>query len=258
MYAPPRVVGVADDDPDGYIPEELLAQGIEVLVPIWPNPADPGQTDKLIVEMKRNGVVVFSQRTEHPGPIAETQFTIAIGPAYLVDDGIVEVMYTTLNHFNNPAYSLPRKLTIDHTLIPKDLTEPNFPAANRNGYLNCSSEPPIWEGVEVKVPTLPDFVRVGDVCSVEWTGYLTLNGSGAPIAQTYKKIDKTIMNAQEIAQGFSVLVEPYRPHIEPMQKLASALANYTLYRGGRRIGVSLKGLVKIDRVIPGEEQLCGP
>ncbi|MCG6574459.1 hypothetical protein EGM97_07045 [Pseudomonas sp. AF32] len=256
-YDSPTVVGVDENDPDGYIPLDLLQTGIEVRIPVWPLQSPPGNTDTLIVEIKRNGIVEFSSTTHYPTPISETEFFISVGPQYLITDGVVEVSYTTRNYLGNPHPSFPRTLTIDHTPIPLDLTEVEFPAANLFGYLNCATQPPIWQGVEVKVPPLPGFCRPGDTCAVEWIGYQSLNGSGPPIAATYKRVD-TLLTALEITHGFSVTIEPFRPHLEPMIDKASALANYTLYRGSRRIGASVKRAVKIDRMIPGESQPCGP
>ncbi|WP_349745897.1 hypothetical protein [Pseudomonas frederiksbergensis] len=258
VYDAPTVLGVDENDPEGYIPPDLLLKGIDVRVPIWREQSPDGEQDTLIVELKRNGAVEFTSTTLYTTPISESEFIITIGPEYLLNDGVVEVSYMTRNWLSNPHPSLPRKLTIDHTPIPENLTEVGFPDVNLYGYLNCDTVPPIWEGVEVKIPPLPDFCRVGDICTLEWFGYLSLNGSGSPIAGTYKRIDKRLLSDQEIQNGFSVTIEPYRPHIEPMQDRASAVANYTLYRGTRKIGASFKEIVKIDRVIPGEELPCGP
>ncbi|WLG82366.1 hypothetical protein PSH97_14540 [Pseudomonas cucumis] len=258
VYDAPTVLGVDENDPDGYIPPDLLLKGIDVRVPIWSKQSPDGKQDRLIVVLERNGIAEFTSRTSYTTPISESEFIIPIGPEFLINDGVVDVSYTTMNWLNNPHPSLPRKLTIDHTLIPEDLAEVRFPGANLHGYLNCDTVPPIWEGVEVKVPPLPDFCRVGDICTLEWFGYLSLNGSDSPIAETYKRIDKRLLSDQEIKSGFSLTVEPYRPHIEPMQNKASAVANYTLYRGTRKIGASIKELVRIDRAIPGEELPCGP
>lgn len=256
IYDPPQVIGVADDDPEGYIPLDLLQKGIEVVVPIWRFQSPDGQQDTLIVWMRRSGDVEISRKA-YVTPISELEFIVPIGPEYLVADGVVEVFYETRNYLNNPSYSLLRKLTIDHAPIPDNLTEVDFPAA-KLGYLNCDSSPPIWSGVEVKVPPLPSFCKVGDVCRVEWIGYLSLNGSGQPIASTYKVINKELLSDLEIKNGFSVTIEPFIPHLEPMQNKASAIAEYSVYRRAKLIGTSTKGLVRIDRIVSGEPVPCGP
>ena len=258
IYNPPKVIGVADDDPEGYIPLDLLQKGIDVIVPIWSYQSPDGRQDTLIVQMKRNGIEEFLWRQSFVTPISDLEFIIPIGPQYLITDGVVEVSYETRNYLGNPSRSLPRKLTIDHTPIPVDLTEVDFPAADDWGYLNCQSDPPIWTGVEVEVPPLPSFCKVGDECRVEWIGFLSLNGSGPSIGSTHKKINKILLNDLELKNGFSVTVEPFIPHLEPMKNNASAIAIYSIYRGAKLLGVSKKGVVKIDRTIPGDTVPCGP
>jgi hypothetical protein len=258
VYDAPKVVGVADDDPDGHIPLELLLTGIEVVVPIWPKQSPDGRQDTLIVYMKRGGAVVFRCEQTYATPIAEREFVIPIGPEYLTADGVVEVSYQTRNYVHNPSNSQVRKLTIDHMPVVRDLKEVTYPQVSFDGYLNCETQPPIWKGIEIAVPPLPAFVRSGDACRVEWIGYLSLNGSGMPIDRTYKLINKSSLTETEINEGFSVVVEPFVPHIEPMIEKASAIATYSIYRGLKLIGTSEKGLVKIDRVVTGEELPCGP
>jgi len=257
IYDPPKVNGVADDDPEGYIPLDLLQKGIEVVVPIWRRQSPDGKQDTLIVWMRRSGDVEISRKA-YITPISELEFIVPIGPEYLVADGVIEVFYETRNYLNNPSYSLLRKLTIDHAPIYKDLPEVDFPAADFFGYLNCDSKPPIWSGVEVKVPPLPSFCKVGDVCRVEWIGYLSPNGSGDRITSTYKVINKELLNDLEIENGFSVTIEPFAPHLEPMQDNASAISEYSVYRGAKLIGTSKKGLVRFDRIVPGNPVPCGP
>jgi len=261
-YNPPKVVGIADDDPEGYIPPDLLQKGIKVIVPIWPVQSPNGREDTLIVQMTRGTTVVFNFRQAYVTPISQLEFEIDIAPQFLIADGVFEVAYQARNFLGNVSNSAPRKLTIDRSITWK-LPEVGFPAANTHGYLSCSSNPPIWAGVEVKVPPLPVFCAVNDICSVEWVGYLSLNGSGAPIISTYKRINKVLLTEAEIKNGFSVRIEPFIPHLEPMQNNASALAGYSIYRGTQLKGVSDKGLVKIDRTIPGDEPgtilgICGP
>ncbi|MED7670553.1 hypothetical protein GXB78_25440 [Pseudomonas moraviensis subsp. stanleyae] len=258
VYNPPKVVGVADDDPDGHIPPELLVTGIEVVVPIWPVQSPAGRQDTLIVRMRRGTVIEFDWSKTYPTPINEREFVIPIGPEFLATDGVVEVFYQTRNYVQNPSNSLPRKLTIDHMPAVRDLPAVTYPKVNFHGYLNCKTQPPIWTGIEMAVPPLPAFVQSGDRFEVEWIGYLSLNGSGAAIDRTYKKITRSALTQTEIDKGFSVVVEPFVPHIEPMIDKASAIATYSIYRGLKLIGTSKKGLVKIDRVVSGEDLPCGP
>ncbi|VVO09994.1 hypothetical protein PS718_03351 [Pseudomonas fluorescens] len=257
-YKAPKVVGVDDADPDGHIPLELLLKGIEVVVPIWPVPSPDGRTDTLIVQTKRNGVVEFAWSKGYVNPISEREFIIPIGPQYLAVDGVIELHYETRNFVNNPAYSDPRKLTIDHMPVVRELPEARFPGVDHWGYLNCSTVPPIWEGIEIEVPPLPAFTKNGDRCVVEWVGYKTLNASGPPIDNTYLTCGRDPLTDADIRDGYGVTIGPFVPHIEPMINNASATVVYSIYRGDKLIGLSKAGIVKIDRMIPGEVLPCGP
>jgi hypothetical protein len=257
-YDPPKVIGVADDDPDGVIPPSLLLTGIDVVIPIWPLQSPPGREDTLIVQTRRGIAVEFNWSQVYPTPISDLEFIVRIGPEYLAVDGVIELGYQTRNYLSNPANSIPRKLTIDHMPVVRDLPEIKFPAASIWGYLNCATQPPIWTGIELKVPPLPTFVRSGDTCTVEWVGYLSLNGSGSPIQSTYKEITKKPLTNTDISNGYSEMVAPFVPHVQPMINKASAIATYSIYRGTKLIGKSKDGLVKIDRTVSGEDLPCGP
>jgi hypothetical protein len=258
IYDPPKVHGIDDSDPEGVIPPELLVTGIEAVVPIWPRQSPDGTRDTLTVNITRGTTIEFTWSDSYLTPIKELEFIIPIGPEYLLVDGVVELSYETRNFLGNPAPSLPRKLTIDHMPVVRDLTPVEFPAATPHGYLNCSTSPPIWSGIEIKVPPLPVFTQAGDKCVVEWFGYLSPNGSGDPIDRTYKSLTKDPLAEQEIINGYSTVVGPFVPHIEPMINRASAVAHYSIYRGSKLIAVSKQKMVKIDRIVTGEIDPCGP
>lgn len=257
-YAPPGVIGVADDDPDGYIPLEKLEEGIDVVIPRWPDYAGSGEIDTLVVRLEQDDQVPVVITNVYPGPDIPLEFIIHFGPEHLLNDGVAYVSYQTSNNEGNPAYSDPRKLTIDHTAVPVNLPKVSFPSATLWNYLNCGTVPPIWEGVDVKVPPLTNFL-VGDRCVVRWEGFYSLNASGPPIAGTFKEISRLI-ESEDIREGFQVLIEPFDPHIKPMEDKASAEVQYTIFRGTKPVGRSLPGVVKIDRVIPDSHEylVCGP
>ncbi|MDR6924125.1 hypothetical protein [Pseudomonas sp. BE134] len=254
-YDAPEVVGVDVNDPEGQVPIELITKGLEVIVKRWENfPDKPPRKDRLRVAWEFAGTKtwVFDELIY---PVPPERMFIKIDPGLLTEDGVAYVSYEVWLEDINVIHSAKRKLTIDSA--PVDLLEPEFPSAD-GGYLNCSTDnPPLWEGVRVKVPPDPDFAR-GDVLIVHWDGYKSLNGSGPPIANTYKKIRKTIVTQEELDKGVEVLIEPFVPHIEPMIDNASALARYSLERNGQIKRRSKVGLVRIDRIIPGEWDVCGP
>ncbi len=254
-YDAPEVVGVDINDPEGLVPIELITKGLEVIVDRWENyPDKPPRKDRLRVAWDFAGTVnwVFDELIH---PIPPDQIIVKIDPKFLAVDGVGYLSYEVLLEDINSIPSAKRKLTIDSTQV--DLVEPIFPSANIYGYLNCDSIPRLWEGVLIGGLPDPGFAP-GDVLIIEWEGYKSLNGSGLPIANTYKQIRKTILTQQELDKGVEVLITPFVPHIEPMIDKASALARYYLERNGRVIRRSKVGLVRIDRVISGEEVACGP
>ncbi|WP_454868302.1 hypothetical protein [Pseudomonas farris] len=254
----PKVIGVADDDSEGHIPLELLLTGIDVVVPLWPEPAkDPGERDVLKVRFEQFGQLpVNIEKTYLPADM-KPEFIIHIAPEYLQNNGVGELWYELRDSADNPSFSFRRKLTINHTPVPSDLEEANFPHVNDEGYLNCSTKPPLWEGVTVKIPALLGF-NVGDRCEVLWRGYSSLNGSGPELVEARKTVIRPALSDSDIQNGYFVVIEPYAIHIKPMVDKDSATVEYRVYRGMRLVGISKIALVKIDRVIPGEILPCGP
>ncbi|WP_460163834.1 hypothetical protein [Pseudomonas sp. S2_F03] len=99
-----------------------------------------------------------------------------------------------------------------------------------------------------------------DECTLDWEGFSSLNGVG-PIPGTALQLSIKLTQAEaDSGQGFDFTLgsDTYLQHIKPMGKNASAVARCTLYRNGTALGRSASGLVKIDRVIPGQSELCGP
>ncbi|WP_223484219.1 hypothetical protein [Pseudomonas sp. A-RE-19] len=259
----PKVNGVADPDvdPEGHIPLELLRTGIDVVVPLWPEPAkDPGERDILTVRFEQPGQEPVKIENTYLPEDMKSEFIIHIVPEYLQNNGVGELWYDLLDSADNPSFSFPRKLTIDHTPIPSDLKEAEFPHANKEGYLNCDTDPPLWDGVTIKIPALSGF-NVGDRCEVLWKGYSSLNGSGPEISGTRKNVIRPNLTDQDVREGYSLVIEPYDPHIKPMVDNASATVGYKVYRGMKLVGESKVAVVKIDRIIPGEDGkdlACGP
>lgn len=256
----PKVRGVADPDvdPEGHIPLPLLPEGIDVIVPLWPEPATkPGERDILTVHFVQPGQTPVKIENTYTPTDMKPEFIIHIGPQYLLNNGVGELWYELLDTADNPSFSFPRKLTIDHTPVPADLEEADFLYESLWGYYNCGTEPPIWFGIHVVIPPLTLF-QVGDRCEVTWRGYSTLNGSGPEIAGARWINVRQNLSDKDIREGYPLVVEPYDIHIEPMVENSSATLVYRIYRGARLVGVSKTALVKIDRIISGQELPCGP
>ena len=255
----PKVLGVADPDvdPEGHIPIDLLLKGIDVVVPLWPDPATgPGERDVLTVRFEQPGQLPVRIPNTYSPEDMKPEFIIHIGPEFLTKDGVGELWYELLDSADNPSSSFRRRLTIDHTPIPGDLEEADFVDA-KLGYLNCQTNPPLWDGVTVKIPALAGFI-IGDRCEVLWRGFNSLNASGPEIISAQKTVIRPALSEQDIREGFSLVIEPYETHIKPMVNNASATVVYSVFRGAKLVGASETALVKIDRIIPGAEFPCEP
>jgi hypothetical protein len=259
-FDPPQVIGVLDPslDPEGYIPYPLLSKGIDVVVPLWPSHAtQPGERDKLIVRFEQTGQRPVEIINIYLPADMKPEFVIHIGPMYLLSDGVGELWYEVYDTADHPTFSNRRKLTIDHAVIPINLKPATFRDVDGSGYVNCSTSPAIWTGIWVLIPPLPGF-KVGDRCEVLWRGYSSLNISGVEITRARWKDLRPSLSSQDIQSGYSLTVQPYKPHIEPMVNNASASVLYRIFRGARLVGSSELAFLRIDRTVPGQSIPCGP
>ncbi|MFW9266624.1 hypothetical protein ACLK1G_05425 [Pseudomonas sp. NR3] len=252
-----RIDGVSELDPEGHIPLEQLTNGTTGRITRWADfPGQPGIYTELTVYWRQpinspTETNIFINRYYQVDDRRE--FTFPITPQMMNVDGTAEIRYL-LEHSANGNFdpSPIRKLTIDHAPAPT-MAEPKFPDATLWGYLNCTTPVPVWQKVRVQVLADPIF-QDRDECVLEWQGFGSLNGSGPALTPVHQF--RKVMTLVEAANGFVIDV-PFDPYVRPMVNNHSAIAQYVIYRGGAPIGKSKKGLVKIDRIIPGETEPCG-
>ncbi|WP_431481199.1 hypothetical protein [Pseudomonas thivervalensis] len=249
---PLRIDGVSDQDPEGRIPLEQLTNGTTGRIARWADfPDQPGEyTDLFVFWAQPNEREIYQNR--YTPADDRPEFTFPITPQDMSVDGVAYIRYLLIKHDGNEDRSPVRKLTIDHTPAPS-LAEPTFPDSNLWGYLNCTSPVPIWE--KVRVAIAPQSIFSGqDECVLEWQGFGSLNGSPPALTSVYE-FRKTLSDSEAL-NGF-VMEIPFVPYVKPMVNNDSGVAQYTIYRNGVPKGKSKKGLVKIDRMIPGEAMPCG-
>lgn len=255
--APLKVDGVSDLDPDGRIPQEQLIKGTTGRIPRWPNfpaPPAPGQTADytiLYVYWRQSGdtTKIFEQTYTHVDDRPE--FTFPITPQQMSVEGTAFLYYLLEGSNGNPDPSPERKLTIDHTLLPT-LGEPKFPDVNFEGYLNCTSSPPISEKVRIEI--FSELFEALDECVLEWQGFATLNGAPPELTPVYKF--SKVIDQSDADNGF-IMEIPFDPYVRPMVDKDSGVAQYTIYRNSIPVALSHEGLVKIDRIRVGEDEPCG-
>lgn len=247
LAKPLSVEGINDNDLEGHVPREILQRGTRIVIPYW---NIPSPNDELWIIWFQDGLEVRLYTEFYPVPLTVDFLYFDLTPQHLAKDGVAYVYYQVWKGAGgNDDPSPPRKLTIDHTPLII-LAEPTFPHANLWGYLNNNTVPPLTSGATVAIPSLTNIALPGDLVKIQWQGYSSLNGSGPPVSQTYGTWERTLQ-APDISAGFDVVV-PFQPNISPLIDMDSALVVYQLFQAGRLVGESRKGLVKIDRVTPGE------
>ncbi|PKA73211.1 hypothetical protein ATI02_6333 [Pseudomonas baetica] len=246
-YDSPIVIEV---DANGVILPVAHQNGLTVIVPRWPFPAPVGSANLLNIYLNEDEV--FQQN--YPSPLTEPDYRPIIAPEFFAVDGTYRLHYETITD-GNIAYSGDRVLSVRRT-PPVVLIKPVFPSANLWGYLNCKSTPKLWEVVIVRIPVpkLVDWIE-NDELRLEWAGYASLNGSGPAL---FIHELKKVLTPQEVVAGYDFWIDDYVQYVKPLEKNASALAIYSIYRNGVLIAKSSPGLVKVDRLEPGEEYSCGP
>lgn len=247
---------------DNVLPPEASTVGAKLFIPEWEAPSQtPGKSDLLEVWVVPPGspIEIRFYSSFFPVPVVFPDFVL-LPAQYLQAEGDVRLRYrVTAGDDENEDTSSPQVFIVKRP-TPVNLAEPEFPSATLWGYLNCSSQPKLWESVLVHVPAQPGRFAKDDECILNWEGFTSLNGLG-PIGGTALRLTKLLTQEEATStQGFDFVLgsDKYEQYIKPMERNASALASYTLYRNSGPLGKSPPGLVKIDRIIPGEVLPCGP
>jgi hypothetical protein len=260
------VEGVDPNDPTAQLPPDASTNGVYLNIPLWESPSiEVGKRDLLEIWVLEPDVVLETLFYSNPFPVPITiPARFHLPPQYLQRDGVISLRYrVTLGDNGNEDTALPQRFALRRQ-VPTNLAEPVFPNATLWGYLNCCSVPRMWDEVKVRVPAQPGRFKEHDDCVLDWEGFYTLNGIRA-IPGTAGRFVKTLSKQEaESATGFDFSLGPdkFEQYIAPMGKqtpggtTGSARASYTLRRDGVAIGRSTVGLVKFDRVVPGETFLC--
>jgi hypothetical protein len=246
LAAPLRVEGVDDNDLDGLVPRDILVNGTRIVIPRW---LDTGANDELMVFWTQNAVETIIFEQSYPDGVIEPYVYVTLTSQQMAIEGVAHVHYLIWKRGGgNPDESPSRKLTIDRTPL-LTFPEPLAVHATLWGYLNNNTIPPLTSGATLRIRPLSTIALPGDVALITWRGYQTINGSGPEVVEAFGRWSKLLSNI-DITNGFSYVV-PFRDHISLLFDNDSAVVRCQLSRGNKMIAESEKGLVKIDRVIPG-------
>ncbi|QJQ19760.1 hypothetical protein HG549_07305 [Pseudomonas sp. SK] len=237
------------------LPNELTAQdegeNARVLLPLFDDPL-PGE----YLEIFWGTVVEPADRYDvKPGDVGGQLLELSVPWRIIEQDKnntALPVFYVTDNGVNQQLAPTTAVRVVVEPIT--GLPAPDIPQADTSGYLNCSTMPPIWEGVTIRVEGNDNFAE-GDTVEVAWLGHEDLGGL-RPIPSTAFSASR-FLSKDEAENGFEVTVLPYDVHIEPMEKEASAIISYELTKLAGGYGKSQRALFYIDRTLPSGE-ICKP
>ncbi len=158
------------------------------------------------------------------------------------------VFYTAYNGVNEQLANFSEAI-LDIT-PPVNLANVEFPSANINNFINCLSEPRMWDFIPLKVPRNA-IMKPGDKLILSWHGYEEFAGT-RPIAGTGDVLER-ILSHEDASNGYVFRQDNYEEKVQPIKSPdpqspgSSASVEYTLMRGSRVLGRSRVRYVKIDR-----------
>ncbi len=149
----------------------------------------------------------------------------------------------------NPLFSLVAQVGLQTGLPPSRYPRPSYPQSelHPNRYLTCSTQPPIWFGVEVFIAPHADILD-GDLITLRFQGYGLY-----PDVNPDPNIVETLTHYWDgvaDAAGYAFWIFDVERLIRPLKKNAGGEASYIVTRAGVNIGRSASRYVQFDRVVP--------
>ncbi|WP_046383174.1 MULTISPECIES: hypothetical protein [Pseudomonas] len=149
----------------------------------------------------------------------------------------------------NPLFSQVAQVGLRTDLPPVTYPRPRFPQSEShpNRYMTCSTQPPIWFGVEVLIDPDANILH-GDLITLRFQGY-----DRYPDLDPNPDIVETLdhyWDEAEDAAGYVFWIRDVERLIRPLKKNAGGEASYMVSRGGAIVGRSASRVVQFDRVVP--------
>ncbi len=171
----PQVPAIIDpNDPDGLVSTGTQVNDLKVLVPLWPVPADPGETDILELFWSSAPVGTPVASSSFAGPIDPGlfPFSLLVDKNFLQPDGQFQLWYEVTTDTGVSAVSDRRTVTID-TRPPsynQQLLALLLPADLSGGLINEAYLASHNDEVELRLPS-PVYLdaKDGDVVDLYWS-----------------------------------------------------------------------------------------
>lgn len=152
----------------------------------------------------------------------------------------------------NSAFSQVARVGLGVELPVERYTRPRFPQSESHPgrFMTCSTQPPIWFGVEVLIEPHLD-IRHGDLITMRFQGY----GRFPNYEPDPNSVETLEHYWDEVADasGYTFWIHDVERVIRPLKKNAGGRASYMVTRDGINIGLSNSRYVQFDRVVPSSE-----
>lgn len=213
--------------------------------------------DRLELFWGRHPVPVDSHQVQ-PGEAPGTLVSFSVPWSIILEQGnhpALPMFYRTFNEVNYQR-SQAVDVHVDISRIAV-LAWPEFPDADRWGWIKCNSPQAPSLGVRVRVPGDPQQLQEGDRCEVIWQGCRNNNGSDF-IATTFQVIARPApLSSAEAEEGFIELQGSFDPFIrDPAAINGSARVYYRVQRGDGSLLYSKVNIVRLSILYPGTGNLC--
>lgn len=207
----------------------------------WPGQAAPVATYTVKLNDQAGAVVEFDNPI--PWPVIQ-----AAG-----SNSTTLVYYQTDNGVNQQ--SSPDQIVAVNLITPVVYSKPSFPQSflHSSRFLNCDTQPPIWQVVNVVVNPAPNVLKPGDLVVLTWQGFRRYLNEDAILSTAHTM--SHVWQAGETSHTFQIT--DYENLIKPLRDYSAGSAKYSVVRNGVEIGYSDTKYVPIDRK-NGAGGFCGP
>ncbi|MFK8332503.1 hypothetical protein M2D63_021095 [Pseudomonas sp. BJa5] len=193
-----------------------------------------------------------------PGEEAGSLVSFRVPWSIILEQGnhpALPMFYRTFNGVNYQR-SQAVEVLVDISRIAV-LAWPEFPDADRWGWIKCNSPHAPSLGVRVRIPGDQQQLQEGDRCEVIWQGCRNNNGSDF-IAATFQVIARPApLDPTEAEEGFIELQGSFDPFIrEPATINGSARVYYRIQRDDGSLLYSKVNIVRLSILYPGTGYLC--
>ncbi len=157
-------------------------------------------------------------------------------------------IYDATGNYSELSADLGFQVAFAGAVTPGTLPAPKLiNTVNKQGYLTCSSTPPVVDGVLLSIAPNTN-IQVGDLIKCFWQGYET-NAWAKPLANAVVE-QSAEWTPQHQVSGMPVVVKSFDSALFPLRRYGSAEFRYEVWRQGVQRGSSMEGGTRVDLAYP--------